>query len=218
MRNSSTDHNTYASKAVGLVHTLVHKTFPTPVVHTITSFTKTKWKSLKRMCCQVWSLQLWHARAQASLAVPLRCLRIVPTTGRLARSPDSRSLLRTVWPEILTFARPCVLQAVSTAIIKRLGWWKRRKCMSGRCDVTRGLQLRDLSIVLPVCWRRIISREMVILDTVKLSVLPRPGESFQPEPYPRWLTVILTDPWYRRSCENFNFQNGKIVHFCWQHN
>jgi hypothetical protein len=32
-------------KLSGLIHTLVHKMFPTPVVHTITSIAKTKWKS-----------------------------------------------------------------------------------------------------------------------------------------------------------------------------
>jgi hypothetical protein len=31
MTNSSPDHNTSTSKTVGLVHTLVRKTFPTPV-------------------------------------------------------------------------------------------------------------------------------------------------------------------------------------------
>ena len=43
MVDSSPDHNTYASKMVGLVHTLVRKTFPMPVVHTITSIAKAKW-------------------------------------------------------------------------------------------------------------------------------------------------------------------------------
>jgi hypothetical protein len=42
MTNSSPDHNTSASKTVGLVHTLVRKTFPTPAVHTTTSIDKTK--------------------------------------------------------------------------------------------------------------------------------------------------------------------------------
>jgi predicted type IV restriction endonuclease len=42
MTTSSSDHNTSASKTVGLVHTLVRKTFPTPAVHTITSIAKTK--------------------------------------------------------------------------------------------------------------------------------------------------------------------------------
>jgi hypothetical protein len=45
MTNSSPDHNTSASKTVGLVHTLVRKTFPMPAVHTITSIAKAKWKS-----------------------------------------------------------------------------------------------------------------------------------------------------------------------------
>jgi hypothetical protein len=41
--NSSPDHNTSASKTVGLVHTraLVRKAFPIPAVHTITSIAKT---------------------------------------------------------------------------------------------------------------------------------------------------------------------------------
>ena len=41
MTNSSPDHNTSVSKTVGFVHTLVHKTFPTAAVHTITSIAKT---------------------------------------------------------------------------------------------------------------------------------------------------------------------------------
>jgi hypothetical protein len=58
--------------------------------------------SLKRMCCQVWILQRRCAWAQVSLAVLWRFLRMGLTTGRLARSPDSRSLLQTIWPEIQT--------------------------------------------------------------------------------------------------------------------
>jgi hypothetical protein len=42
MTNPSRDHNTSASKSVGLVHTLVRKTFPTPAVHTIAFIAKTK--------------------------------------------------------------------------------------------------------------------------------------------------------------------------------
>ena len=42
MTNSNPDHNTSASKMGGLVHTLVHKTFLTPAIHTITSIAKTK--------------------------------------------------------------------------------------------------------------------------------------------------------------------------------
>ena len=42
MTNSSPDHNTSASKTVGLVHILVCKAFPTPAVHTITSIAKAK--------------------------------------------------------------------------------------------------------------------------------------------------------------------------------
>jgi hypothetical protein len=40
--NSNPDHNTSASKTVGLVHTLVRKSFPTHVVHTVTSIAKAK--------------------------------------------------------------------------------------------------------------------------------------------------------------------------------
>jgi hypothetical protein len=119
------------------------------------------------MCCHVWSLQRRRARAQTSLAVLWRCLRIGPTTGRLARSPDSRSLLRTIWPEIRTFARPGVLRAVSSVAVIWFWRWIRRKCLSWRCDVTRGLPLRGLSFVLLVCRRRISSLEMVIIDTLK---------------------------------------------------
>jgi hypothetical protein len=42
MTNYSPAHNTSVSKTVGLVYTLVRKTFPTPAVHTITSIAKTK--------------------------------------------------------------------------------------------------------------------------------------------------------------------------------
>jgi hypothetical protein len=42
MTNSSPDHNTSAFKTVGLVHTPVRKTFPTPAVYTITPIAKTK--------------------------------------------------------------------------------------------------------------------------------------------------------------------------------
>ena len=41
MKNSSPYHNTSASITVGLVHILVRKKFPTPLVHTITSIAKT---------------------------------------------------------------------------------------------------------------------------------------------------------------------------------
>jgi hypothetical protein len=64
------------------------------------------------MCCQLWSLQWRRARPQANLAILKRCLSIGPTTGHLARCPHTRSLLRTVWPEIRTFARPGILRAV----------------------------------------------------------------------------------------------------------
>jgi len=42
MTNYSPYHNASASKTVGLVHTLVRKTFATPAIHTITSIAKTK--------------------------------------------------------------------------------------------------------------------------------------------------------------------------------
>ena len=58
----------------------------------------------------------------------------------------------------------------------------------------RVMPLRGLSFVLPVCRRRIISLEMVILDTLKWSA-----------------TVILTESWHRRSYENSNFQNGNFL-------
>ena len=172
MTNSSPDHNISASTTVGLVHTLVRETFSTPAVNTITFIAKTEWKSgfiAKRMRYQLWSLQWRRARAQASLAIQWRCLRIGPTTGRLARGPDWHSLLRTVWSEIRTFTRPGVLRAVSSAVIIRFQRWRRRKCLSSRCEITRGLPLRCLSFLLPVCRRRIISLAMVILDTLKWS-------------------------------------------------
>ena len=64
---------------------------------------------------------------------------IGPTTGRLARSPDSRSLLWTVWPKIRTFARRGVLLAVSSAVIIRFRRWIWSKWLSWRCEVTRVL-------------------------------------------------------------------------------
>ena len=72
------------------------------------------------------------------------------------------------------------------------------------------LPLRCLSFVLHVCRRRLISLEMDILDTLKWSakawwVIPVwTHQSFM---------VILTVPWHRRSCENSNFQNGKLFAF-----
>jgi hypothetical protein len=158
MTNYSPDHNTSASKTAGRIHTRARKRSPW-------------YSSLKRMCCQVWSLQGRCVRAEANLAglVLWRCIRIDPTTGRLARSPESRSLLRTVWPEMCMFARSDVLRAVASAVIIRFQRRIRRKCLSWRCDVTRGLPLRGLSFDLPVCRRRIISLEIVILETLKWS-------------------------------------------------
>jgi hypothetical protein len=156
------------------------------------------------------------ARAQARLAVLWRCLRIGSTTGRLARRPDSRSLLRKVWSEIRTFARPCVLRAVSSAVTIQFRRWIRRKYLSWRCDVTHGLPFRDLSFALPVCRRRIISLEMVILDTLKWSATA--WRSLQPKPYPPPThghsdgAVASTFLW------KFKFSEWQIVYFCWQHN
>jgi hypothetical protein len=64
---------------------------------------------------------------------------------------------------------PGVLRIVSSAVSIRFRRWIRRKCLSWRCDVTRGLLLRGLSFFLLVYRRRIISLEMVILDTSKWS-------------------------------------------------
>ena len=165
---------TSASKTVELVHTLVRKSFPTPTVHTITPMherSEHRDSSLKRMCCRVWRPQRRYARAQAGLAVIWHWLRIHPTTGRLARSPDSGSLLRSVWPEIRTFARPGVQRAVSSAVIIRFRGWIRRKCLSWSLNVSRGLSLRGLSFVLPICQRQITNLEIVILDTLKWSAM-----------------------------------------------
>jgi hypothetical protein len=94
-----------------------------------------------------------HARTQASFTVLWRYLRIGPTTGRLARSPDSRSLLRTVWPEIRTFSRPgVILRAVSSAVIIRFRGWIMRKYLFWRCDVTRGLPASTLLIPNVPVW------------------------------------------------------------------
>ena len=153
------------------------------------------------MCWQLWSFQRSHARTQASLTVPWRYLRNGPNTARLAQSPDLRILLRTVWPEILTFVKPCVLRAVYSAVIIRLERWKRRRCLSWHCYVTHSLPLRGLSFVLPVCRRRIISREMVILDTLKQSGLHGLVSHSSLNHTRRLLMVILTEPWHRRSCE-----------------
>ena len=98
--------------------------------------------SLKRICCQVWSLQRRRARAHTSFAVLRRCLRIGLNTGRLARIPDSRILLRTVWPEIRTYAGQGVQRTVSLVVIIRFLRWIRRKYLSWRCNVTPGLPLR----------------------------------------------------------------------------
>ena len=141
MTNSCADHNTSASKMVGLVHTLVHKTFHTLAVHTITSIAKTKWKS--------------------GFVTKKDVLPGVKPPS-LARSPDYRSLLRTVWPAIQSLARPGVL-----AFITRFRRWICRIYPSWRCDVTCGLPRRGLPFVLNVSRRQIISFEIVILETLK---------------------------------------------------
>ena len=168
------------------------------------------------MCCQVWILQRRRARSQASLAVLWRYLRIGPTTGRLARCPDSRSLLRTVWPEIRTFTRPGVPRAMSSAVIIWCRRWIRRKCLSWRCDVIRGLPLRGLTFVLPVCRRRIISLEMVILDTLKWSATAW-------WVIPAWIIPIARSRSFWRShgidvLVKIQFSERQIVYFFWQHN
>ena len=164
------------------------------------------------MCCQVWSSN----DGVQELTVLWRCLRIGPTTGRLARGPDSRSLLRTVWPEIRTFARPGVLRTVSSVVITRFRRWIRRKCLSWRYDVTCGLPLRDHSFILPVCRRRIISLEMVILSTLKWSATAW------------WVIPAWTIPTARSRSfcwshgidvlVKIQFSEWQIVYFCWQHN
>jgi len=135
-------------------------------------------------------------------------VRIGPTTGLLTRSPDSLSLLRTVWPKIRAFARPGVLHAASSVVIIRVRRWIRRKCLSWRCDVTRGLPLREMSFVLSV-WRwRVISLKMVILDTLRWSATAW------------WVIPAWTIPttrsqsfWRALSLTNSNFQNGKLLTF-----
>jgi hypothetical protein len=168
------------------------------------------------MCCQVWRLQRRRARAQSSLAVLWRCLGIGPTTGSLVRSPDSRSLLRTVWPEIQTFARPIVLRTVSSAVIIRFRSWIRCKFLSWRCDVTRSLPLRGLSFVLPVCRRRIISLDTVFLDTLKWSTTAW-------WIIPAWTIPTLTHGHFEEAVAStflwkFKFSEWQIVYFYWQHN
>ena len=119
------------------------------------------------------------------------CLRIGSTTGRLARSPNSRSLLRKVWPETRTFVRPGVLRAVSSVVIIRFRAWISRKCLSWRCHVTHGLSLPGQSFILPVCRKRIISIEIVILDTLKWSATALVSHSSLNHTH-RSLMVILT--------------------------
>jgi hypothetical protein len=58
--------------------------------------------------------------------------------------------------------------------------------------------------------RIIISRLMIRL---RQTGTQRPGESFQPEPYPPLAHGHSKEPWHRRSCEHSNFQNGKLFIF-----
>jgi hypothetical protein len=80
---------TFASKTVELVHTLVRKTFPTSAVHTFIA--KAKWKS--GFITKKDVLPGVKPPTTACLTVLWHYIRIGPTTGRLARSPDSSSLL-----------------------------------------------------------------------------------------------------------------------------
>jgi hypothetical protein len=74
----------------------------------------------------------------------------------------------------------------------------RRKYLSWRCDVTRGLPLRGLSFILSVCRRQIINLEMVILDTLKWSTTAW------------WVIPAWTIP---TAHSRSNFQNGKLLTF-----
>jgi hypothetical protein len=106
-------------RAVGMVQAgMIHQALQTTLMSRIT---------ISRLM-----IQRRRARVQASLTVLWCCLRIGPTTGRLAQIPDLHSLLRTVWPDIPMFARPGVLRAVSSAFIIRFRMWIRRKCLSWR--------------------------------------------------------------------------------------
>jgi len=139
---------------------------------TITSIAKTKWKS--RFITKMDAL--------SGVKPPMKAC------TSLARSPDSHSLLRTVW-------------TVASAVIIRFWSGIRRKYLSLRFDVTRDMPLRGLLFVLPVCWRRITMLEMVSLYTLKCQ-----------------LRVILTEAWPRRSCKKVKFSEWQIAYFCWQHN
>jgi hypothetical protein len=63
-----------------------------------------------------------------------------------------------------------------------------------------------LSFILPVCWRRIISLEMVILDTLKWSAAAW-------WVIPVWAIPIARSQSFWHSCENSNIQNGKLFTF-----
>ena len=67
-----------------------------------------------------WTILSW---VRPTWQIPAQTIILPPP--KLSRSPDSRSLLRTVWPEIWTFARPGVLRAVSSAGIIRFWRWMR---------------------------------------------------------------------------------------------
>jgi hypothetical protein len=106
-----------------------------------------------------------------------------------------------------TFARSGVLREVFSVIIIWFWRWIRCKCLSWHCDVIRGLLLWGLSFILPVCQRRIINLEMVILDTLKWS----PTASWV---IPTWTILTARSRSLCCSCENSNyFQNGKLFTF-----
>jgi hypothetical protein len=128
-------------KLSGLIHTLVHKMFPTPVVHTITSIAKTKWKSgfITKKDVLPGVKSPTTVCTSPCLRSPMALFKDWPHNR--TPSSESRSLLRTVWPEIRTFARPGALQEVSSAVIILFRRWIRRKCLSWRCDVTHSLLL-----------------------------------------------------------------------------
>jgi len=80
--------------------------------------------------------------------------------------------------------------------------WIRRKCLSWRYDVTRGLSLRGLSFVIPVC------RRIVILNTLKWTATAW-------RVIPAWTIPTLAHGHFNGAMSstfllNSNFQNGKL--------
>jgi len=115
--------------------------------------------------------------------------------------------------EIRTFARPGVLRAVFSAVIIRSRRWIRRRCLSWRCGVRHGLPLRGLSFVLPVCRRRIISLEMVIIDALKWSAAAW-------WVIPAWAIPTARSRHFDGAVASnflwiFKFSEWQIVYFCW---